>query len=108
MMRRLLGSWADRARCSGPDVDPEWFHESPKGDYPHRALAKSICAVCPVISDCLFHALRNFEPHGIWGGYDAKERRSLRKRRVKIEKAVDDLRLRYATKRQRKRDYAVA
>lgn len=30
-----------------------------------------ICWGCPVQFDCLEHALRLREPHGIWGGFEA-------------------------------------
>jgi WhiB family redox-sensing transcriptional regulator len=39
--------------------------------------AKSICRVCPVIAQCLRHALRADEPYGVWGGRSAAERREL-------------------------------
>jgi WhiB family redox-sensing transcriptional regulator len=40
-------------------------------------LAKSICKGCPVKDECLDHALRTDEPHGIWGGLNELERRQL-------------------------------
>jgi WhiB family redox-sensing transcriptional regulator len=36
--------------------------------------AKSICAQCPVINDCLRWALAAREPYGIWGGTSVEER----------------------------------
>lgn len=39
--------------------------------------AKSICAGCSVRKDCLEYALRIREPHGIWGGLNEAERRTL-------------------------------
>ena len=32
------------------------------------ARAKQICAMCPVIADCLEGALERREPWGVWGG----------------------------------------
>jgi hypothetical protein len=43
------------------------------------AVAKRICATCPLITDCLQHALDNDE-HGIWGGSNEKERRAMQHR----------------------------
>lgn len=39
--------------------------------------AKGICGQCPVCKPCLAYALRIREPHGIWGGLNELERRSL-------------------------------
>lgn len=46
---------------------------------PHDALA--ICAVCPVIEDCLDLALRisRDEDYGVWGGTTPPDRRRIRK-----------------------------
>lgn len=42
--------------------------------------AKGICAVCPVIEDCLEYALETNQRAGIWGGTSEKERKSLRRK----------------------------
>ena len=41
------------------------------------AQAKAICQQCPVIAECLDHALRVREPYGIWGGRSEDERAAL-------------------------------
>ncbi len=41
------------------------------------ALPKRICGGCPVQDDCLDWALATNEPHGVWGGLSAHERRDL-------------------------------
>lgn len=46
-------------------------------DY-REARAKKVCAACPVATECLEHALRAGEVHGIWGGLNEVERRNLR------------------------------
>ena len=38
--------------------------------------AKSICRACPVIDQCLAHALRIPEPYGIWGGGMSEDERA--------------------------------
>jgi WhiB family redox-sensing transcriptional regulator len=44
-----------------------------------EAAAKSVCARCPVRSECLMDALEGDERFGIWGGLTERERRSLRR-----------------------------
>ncbi len=39
--------------------------------------AKHICAQCPVIEQCLRHAIDCNEPYGIWGGLTVHERAAL-------------------------------
>ena len=39
--------------------------------------AKAICRCCPVIAECLDHALRVREPYGVWGGHTEDERARL-------------------------------
>ena len=46
-----------------------------------EAVAKRICATCPVIEPCLDHALTTREAHGVWGGLNETERRAVLKRR---------------------------
>lgn len=62
-------------------VNPETFFH-PEGERgPRRrdreAAAKAICAACPVVIECLQHALSVREPYGIWGGLSELEREHL-------------------------------
>ncbi|MFE5290143.1 WhiB family transcriptional regulator [Nocardia sp. NPDC056611] len=57
------------------EIDPFFPRMSQRRDA-ERAIA--ICKTCPVIKECLDHALRNFEDEGVWGGMTAKERVALR------------------------------
>ena len=44
--------------------------------------AKQVCAKCPVAGECLDYALDLPEnPHGVWGGLSAVERRPMRRER---------------------------
>jgi WhiB family redox-sensing transcriptional regulator len=43
--------------------------------------ARKICAGCPVMSQCLEHALEFRIEHGVWGGCSERERRRILKRR---------------------------
>jgi hypothetical protein len=56
------------------DVDREIFFP-PKGGT--GVPAKRICAACPVQADCLAWALATREPHGVWGGMSAWQRREM-------------------------------
>ena len=39
--------------------------------------AKALCAACLVRPECLLYAFEHDEPHGVWGGLSARERRDL-------------------------------
>lgn len=62
-------------------VDPETFFSPDAERGPRRSAresaAKSLCAVCPVVEECLQHALSVKEPYGVWGGLNANEREAL-------------------------------
>ena len=72
----LVPGWADEKMIGLREVtgdislpchnaDPELFFD----ETPVRvALAKSLCALCPMKSDCLAGALSRSEPCGVWGG----------------------------------------
>ena len=68
-------NWRDFARCLRSD--PELFFPGKGGS---DKEAKAVCAKCPVIEQCLDHALERNEGHGTWGGMNAEERRALRRR----------------------------
>jgi WhiB family redox-sensing transcriptional regulator len=75
--------WSVHALCA--TSDPEMFF--PPGDSP-AAGARQICAQCPVRRQCLAYAVAAGEPHGIWGGLDPDERRSLRRRLLRKDTAT--------------------
>jgi WhiB family redox-sensing transcriptional regulator len=39
--------------------------------------ALAICSMCPVVDDCLDHALESNERFGVWGGTTERQRRKL-------------------------------
>lgn len=76
--------WQWRAACRGEDTtlffgpaEPETRDERRK----REGRAKAICETCPVRIECLEYAVRIREPHGVWGGLNEAERRSLIRRR---------------------------
>ena len=77
---RANSEWMEAAVCAS--VDPELFQQSrdtsPGVD--HSRTAKKICMKCPVVGECLSHALKYWES-GVWGGTTEVERRELRRRR---------------------------
>lgn len=73
-------TWRDNAACRG--LDPEiWFpwvdgaslvHSDHEEWARRSALARSICATCPVQSECLAWAIENKPFYGIWAGRSAQ------------------------------------
>lgn len=73
--RRL--PWADDALCA--QTDPEVFNPD-KGST--TLPAKSVCAACPVINQCLEYALATNQRFGVWGGKSERERRKILRERA--------------------------
>jgi WhiB family redox-sensing transcriptional regulator len=75
--------WRHRAICR--DEDPELFF--PVGTSGPAVLqiaeAKTVCRRCPVVSECLAHALGSGEDAGVWGGMSEDERRALKRRNAR-------------------------
>lgn len=75
----VVADWRAQAACSGyPNT--LFFPTSDLGDDGVVARAKAVCAVCPVIEDCLEYALETNQRAGIWGGTSEQERKSLRRK----------------------------
>jgi WhiB family transcriptional regulator, redox-sensing transcriptional regulator len=72
--------WQAKAACRGPQTSlffpPSHFERKDDKEL-RESRAKAICATCPVKRSCLEYAVRIKEPHGIWGGLNEVERRSL-------------------------------
>ena len=80
-----LPGWQGLAACRGEDSSyyfaPSYFEK--RGEKLAReAVAKRICAVCPVRQACLDYALETREGHGVWGGLNETERRAILKRQA--------------------------
>ena len=76
--------WQLLAACRGADSThffaPSYFEKRSEKDA-REAVAKAICARCPVRDECLAYALQIREAHGIWGGLNEMERRAILRRR---------------------------
>ncbi|HXH57558.1 WhiB family transcriptional regulator [Iamia sp.] len=85
--------WAD-ARCDDANgsLSALFFSE----ELQDIAAAKRICALCPVIEDCLGGALARREPWGVWGGQLFRNGRILASKRrrgrpPKVARPEDEL-----------------
>ncbi len=68
----------ERAQCRGHD--PELFFPEPGPHMaPAMAAAKAICAMCPVVGECLSYALAEVGIVGVWGGTSVRERVKIRR-----------------------------
>jgi len=73
-----MSEWRTRAACRS--VDPEVFFPTAEVGPVYDAqvaVAKAVCAGCPVRPECLAEALTRI-PYGIAGGLTAEERRGAR------------------------------
>ena len=76
--------WHARAACRDSDVD---FFPT-RGDNEGVEACRATCAACPVRVDCLEYALAATPIMiGIWGGTSEKERRKIRRQRLKAAAA---------------------
>ena len=79
--------WQEQGLCRQVDTEA-FFHEPHERGESRRTRNKqaiAICKSCPVIVECLEHALSVPEIYGIWGGKSEEEREELvdeRKRSV--------------------------
>lgn len=79
--------WQEQGLCRKIDTEA-FFHEPHERGESRRTRNKqaiAICKSCPVIVECLEHALSVPEIYGIWGGKSEEEREELvneRKRSV--------------------------
>lgn len=71
--------WRDAAACR--DVEPRLFF--PVGltgsALAQAERAKAVCALCPVVEECLAFAVTTNQEYGVWGGLDEEERHEVRR-----------------------------
>jgi WhiB family redox-sensing transcriptional regulator len=94
MMDPVSGSWWADAACRGQDASvffaPAYFEKRAE-KLAREAVAKAICARCPVRVPCLEYALRSRDPHGVWGGLNEMERRAVLRRRAAAGSQLGDV-----------------
>ncbi len=75
--------WSILAACRGGEgslfFSPD-TSERKEDRIEREQMAKRICAGCAVTTECLDAAIHRRETHGIWGGLNEIERRSLQRR----------------------------
>lgn len=71
-------SWRSEAKCKGYPTNLFFPDRVTGPDRRNIAIAKEVCASCPVRLDCLQWAMDSRQAYGIWGGYTVRERRRLR------------------------------
>lgn len=76
-----LPAWIADAPCS--QADPELFFPEAHESRANVALAKRVCAACPVRQECLEWALARGEKFGIYGGLTTTQRRKVSRQRAK-------------------------
>lgn len=71
-------AWRNDAACL--EEDPELFFPEGESERYQRQIdaALEVCAICPVVDECLSYALEADQRTGIWGGTTAEQRRRIR------------------------------
>jgi len=64
--------WAVFAACKD-EKSMKFFPQNRQEE--REALA--ICSICPVVEDCLDHAIQTNERFGVWGGTTERQRKKL-------------------------------
>ena len=82
VVSKLNTDWHDAAHCrgeAGRDFYPPFGGERKRERVAREQRAKTVCAVCPVQSQCLEHAIASGERYGVWGGLTFEERLTFRR-----------------------------
>jgi len=82
-------AWQEQSNCRNADSDLFFLDPMMRGKEKRNKEqeAKKICKGCPVVQQCLNHALSIPEFFGVWGGMTADQRNSiLRKQGLRIVK----------------------
>jgi WhiB family redox-sensing transcriptional regulator len=79
----MIPPWLHLAECSGTDSElffgPDQGETAPDRDQ-REAMAKAICAPCPVQAKCRKYAVDGNITYGVWGGLGEFERVSYRRK----------------------------
>lgn len=71
--------WMEDAECTRAS-DPDLFFAEGEQMFRKIEIAKKYCSRCGVSDECLRFALENKIDHGIFGGFNAAERRVMRRK----------------------------
>lgn len=84
-------NWRDNAGCVDVGTGLFFPEEHSTNASVQELSAKAICKACNVASACLEFAMRTGQ-EGIWGGYNDKERRTIKRgRRALIQSSVNEV-----------------
>ncbi|MBO0874664.1 MAG: WhiB family transcriptional regulator [Pseudonocardia sp.] len=72
------GNWRVSANCRNGDPERLFVTGAKQRE------ARSICRGCPVLTQCLAHALDERIEFGVWGGLTERERRAMLRRRPDV------------------------
>ena len=82
--------WMRYGMCQYVDDPNIFFPEGGSGQakqmFEQQREAKAVCHTCPVEPECLEFAIKTGQDHGIWGGRSEKERKRIRKIRLRNER----------------------
>ncbi len=83
----MTADWRSHGECLREDPDL-FFPDKSRGPLGTQiAVAKAICARCPVAAVCLSWAVETNQPQGVWGGTDEIERQQIRRKRSRLKVA---------------------
>ncbi|GAC1317619.1 MAG: WhiB family transcriptional regulator WhcE [Acidimicrobiales bacterium] len=74
------GEWRLDAACASGGTEAFFPVGHTGAAIGQTALAKRVCASCPVRLQCLEFAVTTNQEYGVWGGADEEERRNIRRR----------------------------
>lgn len=75
--------WHKQAACRGMSAALFYAEKSGNDSVQQVAVAKTVCAGCPVRAECLDAGLG--EEHGIWGATTPRQRRRIRTQKKRLE-----------------------
>ncbi len=81
---RQADDFAFAEQCAGKGEPASTFFPEPGQSATKRAF--DLCGGCPVRGECLDYALTHDEPYGIWGGFTANARRTMKQARKRAER----------------------
>lgn len=80
--------WDTKPECTEATPD-YWFADPHDDEEQHgrseQAIATGICKRCPIMYECLNHALVNNIQEGIWGGYLPIQREAMLRKRKRAK-----------------------